>query len=111
MRGDDAPHAPITVYSRAGCPVDTSFAEVAAVGAAPSTSSTSGAPSMAAVAVAAAVVRTAANGNETVPTVHIVDRWLINRKRLRWTNSPVADRCSKRSRRGRTFGGGIDLVG
>ncbi|WP_406079133.1 glutaredoxin family protein [Micromonospora sp. NBC_00858] len=67
------PHAPVTVYTRPGCPYcfllrrglrrrDITFAEIN-IWADPDT---------------AAAVRAVADGNETVPTVHVAGQWLVN---------------------------------
>ena len=65
--------APVTVYSRPGCPYcfllrrglrrrRVAFAEV----------------NIWADPAAAASVRAVADGNETVPTVHVAGQWLVN---------------------------------
>lgn len=64
---------PVTVYSRPGCPYcyllrrglrrrDIAFTEI----------------DIWADADAAAAVRSVADGNETVPTVHVAGQWLVN---------------------------------
>lgn len=64
---------PVTVYSRPGCPYcyllrrglrrrHIDFTEI----------------NIWAVPDAAAAVRAVANGNETVPTVHVAGQWLVN---------------------------------
>lgn len=66
-------HLPITVYSRPGCPYSyllrrglrrrgLTFTEI----------------NIWADPEAAAAVRAVADGNETVPTVHVADQWLVN---------------------------------
>jgi mycoredoxin len=73
MSGTQRLHAPITVYSRPGCPFcfllrrglrrrGLTFDEIN-IWADPD---------------AAAAVRAVADGNETVPTVHVVGQWLVN---------------------------------
>ncbi|MEV6600065.1 glutaredoxin domain-containing protein [Actinoplanes sp. NPDC051346] len=68
-------HLPITVYSRPGCPYcyllrhglrrrGLTFTEI----------------NIWTDPKAAAAVRAVADGNETVPTVHVADQWLINPK-------------------------------
>ena len=70
-----ASHMPITVYSRPGCPYcyllrrglrrrGLTFTEI----------------NIWANPQAAAAVRAVADGNETVPTVHVADQWLVNPK-------------------------------
>jgi glutaredoxin-like protein len=73
MSGADTEQAPVTVYSRPGCPYcyllrrglrrrDVAFTEVN-IWIDPD---------------AAAAVRAVADGNETVPTVHVAGQWLVN---------------------------------
>ncbi|OJF10374.1 glutaredoxin-like protein [Couchioplanes caeruleus] len=70
-----ASHTPITVYSRPGCPYcyllrrglrrrGLTFTEI----------------NIWTDPEAAAAVRSVADGNETVPTVHVAERWLVNPK-------------------------------
>jgi len=72
---DAAPHAPITVYTRPGCPYcfllrhglrrrRLTFTEI----------------NIWTDPQAAGAVRAVADGNETVPTVHVADQWLVNPK-------------------------------
>ncbi|HEV7896711.1 MAG TPA: glutaredoxin domain-containing protein [Planosporangium sp.] len=69
------PQTPVTVYSRPGCPYcfllrrglrkhDIDFTEIN-IWTDPD---------------AAAAVRAVADGNETVPTVHVAGQWLVNPK-------------------------------
>lgn len=73
MSGPDAGQASVTVYSRPGCPYcyllrrglrrrNIAFAEV----------------NIWTDPEAAAAVRAVADGNETVPTVHVNGQWLVN---------------------------------
>ncbi|HZN73701.1 MAG TPA: glutaredoxin domain-containing protein [Micromonosporaceae bacterium] len=73
MSTADAAHPPITVYSRPGCPYcfllrrglrrrHLAFTEV----------------NIWTDPEAAAAVRAVADGNETVPTVHVAGEWLVN---------------------------------
>ena len=73
MDTDRAAQTSITVYSRPGCPYcillrrglrrrSIAFTEVNVWQA----------------SAAAAAVRAVADGNETVPTVHVADQWLVN---------------------------------
>jgi glutaredoxin-like protein len=73
MNADAAAQEPITVYSRPGCPYcyllrrglrrrRLAFTEV----------------DIWTDPAAAAAVRAVADGNETVPTVHVAGQWLVN---------------------------------
>ena len=73
MNSDRAAQTPVTVYSRPGCPYcfmlrrglrrrDIAFTEV----------------DIWQDPAAAAKVRAVADGNETVPTVEVAGRWLVN---------------------------------
>lgn len=73
MNSDQAAQTPVTVYSRPGCPYcfllrrglrrrGITFTEV----------------NIWQDPAAAAAVRAVADGNETVPTVHVADQWLVN---------------------------------
>jgi glutaredoxin-like protein len=73
MNSDRAAQAPVTVYSRPGCPYcfllrrglrrrGVAFDEV----------------NIWQDPAAAAAVRDVADGNETVPTAHVADQWLVN---------------------------------
>jgi glutaredoxin-like protein len=73
MNGDRAAQTSVTVYSRPGCPYcfllrrglrrrGIAFTEV----------------DIWQDPAAAAAVRAVADGNETVPTVHVADQWLVN---------------------------------
>ncbi len=75
MSSTAEPHLPITVYSRPGCPYcyllrrglrrrGLTFTEI----------------NIWTDPQAAAAVRAVADGNETVPTVHVADQWLVNAK-------------------------------
>ena len=73
MTANDAAQVPLTVYTRPGCPYSfplrrglrrrgLTFAEI----------------NIWADPEAAAAVRAVADGNETVPTVHVAGQWLVN---------------------------------
>lgn len=63
----------VVMYARPGCPFCTMLrADLAAAGIGYSERDIWQDPS------AAAAVRAAANGNETVPTINIGDAWLVN---------------------------------
>ena len=65
--------APVTVYTRPGCPYCFMLRRGLRRRGVPFTE-----VNIWADADAAAAVRAVADGNETVPTVHVGDRWLVN---------------------------------
>jgi glutaredoxin-like protein len=70
---DIGPGSPVTVYTRPGCPYCFMLRRGLRRRGLPFTE-----VNIWEDPAAAAAVRAVAEGNETVPTVHVGDRWLVN---------------------------------